>query len=135
MSAKTLARPSGRVDGGSGSWVGVAVGVSVGVSVGVGEGEGVGVRLGEQVLDVAAVAEADGRVPDLAAAFGAPSLNRLLSLGRPAWRRAVRRFVPRDRQVLPCSRHRLPIQDRSPPGEASAGPRPEPGTRPSGVSR
>ncbi|MBX6750801.1 MAG: fumarylacetoacetase [Micromonosporaceae bacterium] len=48
----------------------------------------VGVRVGEQVLDVAAVAEADGRVPELAAAFGAATLNPLLSLGRPAWRRA-----------------------------------------------
>jgi fumarylacetoacetase len=48
----------------------------------------VGVRIGEQVLDVAAVAEADGRVPELAAAFGAATLNPLLSLGRPAWRRA-----------------------------------------------
>jgi len=48
----------------------------------------VGVRIGEHVLDVAAVAAADGRVPELATAFGAPTLNPLLSLGRPAWQRA-----------------------------------------------
>jgi fumarylacetoacetase len=51
----------------------------------------VGVRIGEQVLDVGAVAAIGrdagqvGDGPDLATAWLTPSLNAFLALGRPAW--------------------------------------------------
>jgi fumarylacetoacetase len=51
----------------------------------------VGVRVGDQVIDVAAAARSSGGEtlgPDLAAAWSSRDLNALLALDRPAWTRA-----------------------------------------------
>ncbi|MFH1278577.1 MAG: fumarylacetoacetase [Candidatus Eisenbacteria bacterium] len=50
-----------------------------------------GTRVGDTVVDLAALADAgifDRAAGDLRGAFAAPTLNRFLALGRPAWREA-----------------------------------------------
>jgi fumarylacetoacetase len=72
----------------------------------------VGVRVGEHVLDAAVVAAADGRVPELADAFGSATLNRLLALGRPAWRRArewLTDLLTRPDQQAVVAAHLIPL--------------------------
>ncbi len=48
----------------------------------------VGVRIGEQVLDLAALAEHTGAPADVAKAWATPSLNAFLAMGRGAWQSA-----------------------------------------------
>jgi fumarylacetoacetase len=55
----------------------------------------IGVAIGDHVLDLTAVAAAgllDGALPDAARVFGTPTINELMSRGRPAWS-AVRRAI------------------------------------------
>ncbi|MEI2766713.1 MAG: fumarylacetoacetase [Dermatophilaceae bacterium] len=73
-----------------------------GVCATAARGPRVGVRIGDHVLDVAALAASGGAPAGVAQAWATPSLNAFLALGRPVWR-AARAWV---RDLLTDPSHR-----------------------------
>ena len=81
-----------------------------------GENLRVGVRIGDHVLDLAALAgpASPGDDPDLSAAWHRPSLNAFMAMGRPAWtttRAWITELLTDDGRRATTEPHLLPLAD------------------------